>query len=165
MNNTKKLALSALLCALAVSVMYIGSQFGKIDVATALAASLCVAVGLCEYGYKNAICIYLVITFISFLLLPAKTPVVLFGAFLGYYPILKMYCEYNFSKIKAYAIKYAVLNFAVALVIIISTVFFVKLSFFIIVLFMLVINAVFPLLDMAMNMAIETYYQKIKKRK
>lgn len=165
MNKTKRTAVSALLCALAAVIMHAGSFFGKIDIATAVAASLCVAVGLAEFGYKNAICIYLVTGIISVLLLPSKTPAVLFTVFFGYYPILKMYLDYNFSRIKAYVLKIAVLNFSVVLLVIVTVAFFAKLSFWIIAILFILSNLVFPLFDMAVSSTMEIYYQKVKKKK
>lgn len=165
MNKTKRTAVSALLCALAAVIMHVGSFFGKIDIATAVAASLCVAVGLAEFGYKNAICIYLVTGLISVLFLPSKVPAVLFTAFFGYYPILKMYLDYNISRIKAYVLKIAVFNFSLALMVVITVAFFAKLSFLIIAMIFIASNLVFPLFDMAVSSAMEIYYQKIKKRK
>ena len=165
MNKTKRTATSALLCALATVITHIGSLLGKIDIATAVVASLCVAVGLAEYGYKNAVCIYLATGLISGLLLPSKTPAVLFTVFFGYYPILKMYFEYTFDIVRAYVLKFAVLDFSIALLVIITVVFFVNLSFWIIAALFVASNLVFPLFDIALSSAMEIYYQKIKKRK
>ena len=54
MKNTKKLTFSAIISALAVSVMYIGAVLEVLDLSTAALASICVLLILTELGIKYA---------------------------------------------------------------------------------------------------------------
>lgn len=73
--------------------MYIGALFDVLDLSVAALASMCVALVLAELGARWAFLVYAVAAVLSFLLLPVKTPAILFSGFLGFYPITKSVFE------------------------------------------------------------------------
>ena len=72
MKNTKKLTFSAVLSALAVAIMYIGTALEVLDLSTAAIASICVMVILTELGMKYAFLTYATVGALSLLILPMK---------------------------------------------------------------------------------------------
>ena len=100
-KNTKKLTFSAVLSALAVAIMYIGSILDVLDLSTAALASMGVMVILVELGMKYAFLSYSCISVLSVLLIPSKTAALMFVGFLGFYPLAKRVFENrqdNFQK-------------------------------------------------------------------
>lgn len=88
-NDTKKLAVCAMLSALGVVLLYAGALVEVVDISMAVIASLLCVVAVIEYGGGASWMIYGVTSIISLLLLPNKTPAALYAVFFGFYPILK----------------------------------------------------------------------------
>lgn len=88
-ERTKKLTVCAMLCALGVVLMALGSLIEVLDLSTAALASLLCIYAVIELGGFYPWAIWLVTSALSLLLLPLKTPALFYGLFLGYYPILK----------------------------------------------------------------------------
>ena len=88
-GTTKIVTLCALLSALSVVLLYFGALFEVLDLSMAVLASLAVVVLVIEQGGAYPWLIYLVTTVLSLLLLPNKFPAVVYGCFMGFYPILK----------------------------------------------------------------------------
>ena len=90
---SKKLAIGSLLSALTV-VFLLGSAMLPTGRISALAlSSLCVLITVCACGTRYAFLSYIVSGSIGLLLVPSKLPVFVFIAFIGYYPIVKLYIE------------------------------------------------------------------------
>lgn len=114
MKNSRKIALTGMLCALAAVFMMLG---GTIPLATfccpALAGLMLVPVFV-ECGEKLSWCAYAAIAALSLMLCPDKEAALLF-VFLGYYPILR----WRLEQIRAGALrviaKLGVFNLAVGL--------------------------------------------------
>lgn len=87
--NTKKLTLCAMLAALGVILLYLGSLVEVLDISMAVIASLLCVIAVIEYGGGAPWMIYGVTAILSLLLLPNKTPAALYALFFGFYPILK----------------------------------------------------------------------------
>ena len=112
MRRTKKIALTGMLCALAVVIMMMG---GLIPLATfccpALAGLMLVPIFV-ECGEKLSWGAYAAIAMLSLMLCPDKEAALLF-AFLGYYPVLRWRLEQiRLSPLRTIA-KLAVFNIAV----------------------------------------------------
>ena len=163
MKRISKTALAGILCALAVVIMVVGSLFAKIDIATAVFSSVCIMLILNEAGYKYAIGAYLAVSIISFLIVPSKTPVALFLAFFGYYPILKQYTEQRFRRPVAYVLKYIVLNMAIAVLFVIANTMFAKIPLPVITIVFIGANLVLPIFDIALGIMMSFYYSRIRK--
>ncbi|HAN20814.1 MAG: hypothetical protein A2Y15_02030 [Clostridiales bacterium GWF2_36_10] len=110
MKSNKKIALSGMMCALAVLIMLIGSLFQMLDLSAAAAAGLTVVFAMIELGKKYAFSIYAVSSILSFLLLPYKSPALIFAVFAGLYPILKAYLQRIRNKWLSLTAKLAVFN-------------------------------------------------------
>ncbi|MDR2525076.1 MAG: hypothetical protein LBC83_02605 [Oscillospiraceae bacterium] len=90
MLHTKKLALSGIFAGLALALMWLISFFPSMDYALPALAGLLSVPLLLEFGTGWALGAYAVAGMLSFLLLPNKIVPLLYVAFLGYYPILKV---------------------------------------------------------------------------
>ena len=88
-KKTKYLTVSAMLAALGVLILAIGSFFEVLDISVAVIASLLAVYAVIEIGGAYPWLIWLVTSVLSLLLLPQKTPAIFYAVFLGYYPILK----------------------------------------------------------------------------
>ncbi len=125
-----------------------------------------------ECGVKYAICSYVSVSILSLLLCPDKESGLLFLAFFGYYPILKIYIDKLKQKLLKLIIKLAVFNAAVVGVywILISLFKIVSVSDFvgeaaeaIIWAFLLAANVVFIIYDFALKNLALVYQYRIRK--
>ena len=114
MKNSKKIALTGMLCALAVAIMMMG---GLIPLATyccpALAGLMLIPIFV-ECGEKLSWCAYAAIAILSLMLCPDKEAA-LFFLFLGYYPIVRWRLEQIRSTALRIIAKLGVFNIAVGL--------------------------------------------------
>ena len=88
-SSTKRLTVCAMFAALSVVMLYLGSLVELLDISMAVIASLLCVVAVIEYGKGAPWMIYGATAILSLVLLPNKTPAVLYAMFFGYYPILK----------------------------------------------------------------------------
>lgn len=88
-KNTKRLTVCAMLAALGVVILYLGSLVEVLDLSMAVLASLCCIIAVIEYGKSAPWAVYGVTAILSLILLPAKTPAAFYTVFFGFYPILK----------------------------------------------------------------------------
>lgn len=88
MKKTKMLSICSLMAAMCVAILSIGSLFESLDVTLAIVAGLVVLLIDTEYGFRPGLAVFLVAGSLS-LLLPMKTPAVLFLAFGGWYPLVQ----------------------------------------------------------------------------
>lgn len=112
MKLSKKLSVSAILAALAVIILLIGSFVETVTLATAAIASVCVMVAVIELGASYSIMIYLVSSVLGIVLLPIKDPAIFYVLSFGYYPIVKYFVEKIRVKAIPYVIKGAVFTAA-----------------------------------------------------
>ena len=83
------LALSSILSALSVILLYIGAIFELFDITAVAAASLIVAFAVIEMKGKYPLMIWGVTSVLSLLLLPNKFAALCYFGLCGYYPMLK----------------------------------------------------------------------------
>lgn len=88
MKSTKILSVSALMAALCVVILALGSLMESLDISLSIIAGLVVMILATEYGDRTALSVFAVVSVIS-VLLPMKSAGVLFFAFFGWYPILQ----------------------------------------------------------------------------
>ena len=93
MRKTKKISICAVLSALGVVILYLGSFIEVLDMSVACIASLIIMFCVAELGYAAALSVYAVISIISFLILPSKWVAVFFVFFFGLMPITKSLYE------------------------------------------------------------------------
>ncbi len=108
-NKTQKLALAAVLSALCFIILLLGSVITVLDLSCAAAASLVIIFCVIELGGYYPYLVWLVVSFISLLMLPDKFGALVFALFCGIYPILKSYIE-RLPKVAGWVIKIALFN-------------------------------------------------------
>ena len=93
MKKTKKLAVSAILCALGVTVMLVGMYTAVLDMSAVVFASLLIMMAVIELGGVYPYLIWLVTGTLSVILMPSQLGGILYFAFGGIYPIFKAMFE------------------------------------------------------------------------
>lgn len=112
--RTRRIAISAILAAIGVVLLYLGAMIEVLDLTVVVLASLVCVLAVLEMGGAWPWLIYATVSVLSLVLLPQKTPALLFLLFGGYYPILKAYFERRRRPL-AWMLK--LLNFNLALVV------------------------------------------------
>lgn len=121
---TLRLTTGALLCALNVVLLYIGSLFEVLDLSLAVVASFTSIFALIEMGVGSAFMVFGVTGALSLLLLPMpKTPALLYVVFTGFYPILKAYFE-RMPRIVEWGLKLGVFYIALSVLMYATSVVF-----------------------------------------
>ncbi|MBO7176419.1 MAG: hypothetical protein J6W14_03530 [Clostridia bacterium] len=92
MKSTKRLTVTALLAALAVAVLSLGSLIGTLDLTAAALASFLVVLLHVEIGKGWAVLYWAVAALLSLLIMPQNSAA-LFFAVAGLYPLLKAVLE------------------------------------------------------------------------
>lgn len=92
-KRTKYLTVSAMLSALSVVILMLGSLIDVLDVTTSVLASFLCIYAVIELGGFYPWMIWLTTSILGFLLLPLKTPAIFYALFFGFYPILKALFE------------------------------------------------------------------------
>ena len=166
-EKTKKLTVSAMLAALGVVLLYLGSLVDVLDISMAAVVSLCAVFAVIEYGGAWPWLIYLVTGLLSLLLLPNRSPAVLYLLFFGYYPILKEKLERR-SRVVSWVLKELVFQLALALMLAIGH-FFLNMSegaepLYYYASFALIAEIAFPVYDIALTRLITLYLVQLRKR-
>ena len=163
---TRRLAVSALLAALGVVLLLLGSLVEVLDLSMAAIASLLAVFAVIEIGGRYPMLIYAVTSVLSLLLLPVKTAALIYFVFAGYYPILKAVLEGRLAKPLAWVLKTVIFCAAVALGLLAAEkVFLMDLSWlFANWWFLLCLLPVFVLYDVALTRLISAYLNKWRAR-
>lgn len=93
MRKTKRLTLSAILVALGVAFMSMGSVIDVLDLTVCALASLLVAFVYMELGGSYAWSVYICTSLAAFLVAPSKLLCFEYALVFGIYPLLKAYIE------------------------------------------------------------------------
>lgn len=110
-SSTRRLARLAILTALGVLLLLLGSVLPAGRLALTALASLPVCVALMTYGIKWALALFLLTVVLAALLFPGAAAI-MYGAFFGYYPIAKSLFEKIHSAAAGWACKFALYTFA-----------------------------------------------------
>ena len=166
MKKTALLSTSAILSALGVVILLLGSIIQILDLSMAVIASIIIIYAMIELRGYWPYLIYAVTSVLSLLLLPDKFVAVVYALFFGYYPALKFIFEKKLPRVAEWIAKLAVFNLSLSAVVFIS----VKLlhlpseELFFGWLLYLGGNFVFVIYDMALTNIISFYFFKLKKR-
>ncbi len=167
MKSSKKITLAAILSAMSIILLLIGSLIETMTFSAAAIASLCVIVAVCELGYYYAASVWMIASTLGILLLPIKDPVLYFACFFGYYPIVKSIFEKIKSKI-SYLLKAIVFTVSYVLVALIALLLLVPNAEFNLI---IVVSIAYPILlviffifDFALTKLIRYYYFSLRKR-
>lgn len=113
--ETKKLTLGAVMTALGVAVLALGSLIEVLDLSTAVLASLFCVFAVIELGGFWPWAVWLATGILAVLLLPQKSPALFYALFAGYYPILKEKAE-RLRRLPCLILKLAVFHAALVLI-------------------------------------------------
>lgn len=124
MKKTKYITFSALLSALSVVVLLLGSVIDVLDLSLVILASLFLTVAMEEMG-KKAISIYLVTLTLSFIVLPNKL-IAFEYVLIGIYPVLKPLLDKIKKPLKTAVKLFYMVASSSALVLLMSFVFMIE---------------------------------------
>ncbi len=93
MRSTKKVTLSAMMCALSVVVLALGAVFEAFDLTAAALASICITFINIEIGAPYTFIAWICTTLLSFLFFPQSMLWIEYLLLFGLYPVLKGYIE------------------------------------------------------------------------
>lgn len=120
--KTKYITVSAMLCALGVVLLSLGSLIEVLDLSTAVIASMLCIYAVIEMGKGYPWMIWLVTSILSLILLPLKTPALFYAFFAGFYPILKEKLE-KLSRPISILLKLVVFHASLALIFLVLKLF------------------------------------------
>ena len=151
------------MAAMCVAILSIGSLFESLDITLAIFAGLVVLVIATEYGDRAGFSVYAVAGILA-LLLPVKSPAVLFLALGGWYPIVQK--KINMLRpFYAFLVKVLILNAVLAALLLLSALVtgIVDAAWVYAVLFAIG-NLCFYLYDILLDRVMLWYILKLRKR-
>ena len=155
-----------MLSALGVILLYVGSVIQVADLSMAVLASLLCVFAVIEYGKSAPWLVFGVTSVLSLVLLPQKTPAVVYTLFFGFYPILKERFE-KFDRIRCIVFKELVFNAALIVILVAMKFLFLEFTDIPFMLYLIAIvlcEAVFLVYDFALTRLISLYVYKLRKR-
>ena len=172
--RTKRVAVSGMMVALGVIILYVGSLIEVLDISMAAIASLICIIALVEYGKLYVWMVFAATALAAMLLLPEKFTPSLYALLIGYYPMIKELIE-RVGKKSAKRGLFAVLRWAIKLVFFNAALLAVALvAIYILILpesaewmqitMILLANAAFILYDIALTKMISAYFFRIRRR-
>lgn len=166
-ERTKRLSTCAMLSALGVVVLYLGSIIEVIDISMAVVASLFAIFAVIEYGAGYAWSIYAITGILSAVLLPNKFPALMYLLFFGFYPIIKEKIEKCRSKIAQWALKELIFNVCLILLMVLGNYILMidmKAWFAMEVIFFVLANGTFVIYDIALTRLISLYIFRLRRK-
>ena len=167
MRKTKKLSISAILSALSVVLLYLGSMLEVLDLSAAALASLAIVFAQIELKNPYPYLIYFTVSLLAILLLPSKFSAMVYVFFGGIYPMIKEFAERRTGLfriiIKAVGFLVLMLIAALALVYIFLLPKAELFSTYYIVTFLLC-AVTFVLYDYALSVLIGFYFRRVRKK-
>ena len=165
---TKRLTVCAMLSALGVVLLWLGSMIEVVDISLAAIASLLCIFAVIEYGGSAPWLIFSVTGLLSMLLLPQKTPALMYLLFFGWYPIVKEKVEKR-SRVSAWILKEILFNVALICMMVLSHFFLMATEtadsmLLLYVVFAALAEIAFPIYDVALTRLISFYLWRLRKR-
>ena len=162
-RDTRKLALSAILGALAVVLLLLSCVLPTMQLTVIAVAGILSAATLIENGVKWAALQYGAVSILSILLLPDKSSALFYTLFFGHYPIVKYLLERIHNPILCWCAKLAAGNLCLGVMILLLRAFFpewqMEYELWIII---LLCEAVFVLFDLALSRLLGYYQFRIR---
>ena len=167
-KQIKYLTLSAMLSALGVIILALGSFVEVIDLTVAVVASFLCIWAVIEMGGAYPWLIWLVTSVVAFLILPLKTPALFYAIAFGFYPIIKEKAEKK-SNVVSWLIKLLTFHVSMALIllglwILTPALFADGLRILLLVGFYLACIFVFIVYDLALTRIITFYFVRLRHR-
>ena len=166
-TNTRQLTVCAMLVALGVVLLWIGSVLEVAELSMAVIASLLCIFAVIEYGGTAPWLVFAATSVLSLLLLPNKGVALTYAVFFGYYPILKEKLEKR-PRVIAWVLKELIFHAALVVLFIAWKLLFLPtvsaLTPTLLVLLLLLCEVVFILYDIALTRLISLYLFRIRQR-
>ena len=165
-EKTKRIAICAALSALGVVTLYLGSFISVLDMSMAVIASVFTVIAVIEYGKGAPWLVYAVTGILSLVLLPEKSPALLYICFMGFYPIIKEKLESK-RKIVSWVFKEVIFNVTLAVMLLLSNLVFSPTAeepWYWMLIFVILAEIVFPIYDLALTRVISFYIYKLRPR-
>jgi len=165
-KGTRALTVSAVLCALGVVLLALGSLLQVLDLTMAALASFLVIFAVIELGGKYPFLIYIVTAVLAMLLVPYKTAALAYLCFAGYYPILKALLEGHLPRVWCWVLKLLIFNAGLALALLLALKLFTAFEITSAWYYWLlpVCSVVFVVYDIALTRLIGVYVYKWRSR-
>ncbi|MCI5513379.1 MAG: hypothetical protein MR471_04585 [Clostridia bacterium] len=165
-NNVLSMTVSAMVSALSVTVLYLGSVIEVLDLTMALVASLLITFVYTEIGDRWEWLSYAVTGLLSALLFQNKFIAAVYILFAGNYPMLKSAIERIPKKAVQWTLKLAAFNAEFTLIFVVSKYVFMiaDVGYTLNILAYLFCNTVFVLYDVVLGRVIVFYKAKLRKR-
>ena len=119
MKKTRKIALAAILSALSVVILLLGSIITVLDMTAVALSSILIMLAVIEIGGAYPYLIWLVTGILSLLLLPDKFGALLYLSFGGIYPIFKAMFE-RLHYIVSWVLKFSCFNVMLIIMIVVA---------------------------------------------
>jgi hypothetical protein len=161
------MVLAAVLSALGVVILLIGSLVQVLDISMAVIASLLVVFAVIELRGPYPYLVYAVTSAVSLLVLPVKSAALIYLLFAGYYPIIKAALEGHLTRTLAWIIKLVVFNLVLGVTVLLAVLLvfseippeWVKYWWL-----LLALEPVFLLYDVALTRLITVYVLRLRQR-
>lgn len=92
-GSSKRIAVGAVLSALACVILLIGGVLELLDMTAAAIAAFVVLIACLEYGFRTSLTVYAVSSLLTLILMPTATSTLYYVLLLGYYPIFKLFVD------------------------------------------------------------------------
>lgn len=164
-NKTRLVTVCAVLAALGVVLLYLGSFIEVLDLSVALLASLVIVALVIELGGVYPWMTYAVTSLLALLLLPNKFPAIVYACFMGFYPILKERIERLRWRVARLVIKLVTFNASVILMWLLGQLLLGELALGVhIAVALVLLNGLFLFYDYALSVLITAYLRVWRKR-
>ena len=166
--KTKKLTLAAMLAALQLVLLLLGTVMPSWKLAMTAVAGVINAAVLIECGVTSSLLSFVAVSVLGALILPQKSLALLYIVFFGYYPLMKSAAEHTNGRVLEWAVKLVVFNFACVICWMalrfgfITDIALPDVAF---ALLWLGLNVVFVVYDLGLSRLIALYIQRIHKRR
>ncbi len=168
-DSAKKLAIAAMLAAVAVVLLCASSFIPTGRAAFAAVAGLVSAAALIECGMLHSVLCFAVSALLGIILTPDRTAAIMYAVFLGYYPIVKGIIEKKSgSRLIEWVLKLAAFNAALALLWFVYkfgfTEFNIKIKGILIPAAVVAADVVFIIYDIGLSKLIYFYITRVSSR-
>ena len=164
-SRARRIALTGILTGLFTGLLYLSALIPTSYIGTVAAASLFAFAAVIETGLAGGAFVFAGTTVLGFLLVPMKSAVLLYALFFGYYPIVKSLAERIKSRLCGWAVKLAVMNAALTVMLFVFSGLVLSGDFFSrsYPLVYLVFNVCFIVFDFGVSRLIVFYSARISK--
>ena len=168
-TRTLRVALCGVLCGLSVVIMAMSALYPSLSYCIPMVAGALLLVPSIEFGTGTALTAYAAVCIISMILLPEKEAPLMYVFLFGLYPIVKKYFERIPKRPLEYLAKFAFFNVTAVAAVLIATFLLGipldedgTLGKWAVPVLLALANAVFPLYDYTLTLAVTVYVRRLQ---